>query len=284
LAFENVSKLPNAMSDYLCRLATGGAVRLRALFKDSDETLLRATRPVMMEGITNFIVRPDLMDRAIILEPETLTDRQALRVLLAEFDRARPGLFGALLDHLVVGIQQLPDTRLDDLPRMADFALWATACGLADFPQAYASNCQRAVSTALEHDELARAIRALMTQRHTWAGTASELLDQLGGVSQIPNAKVLSDELTRIAPMLRSVGINVDRHRTDVRRGITITREAPRLFRSPTGMGKRFPVFPSLCRLLVAQRLARFGSASLLVALQRPHILDIFWIYAGDPK
>ena len=109
---------------------------------------------------------------------------------------------------------------------MADFALWAKACGLADFPQAYASNRQRAVSTALEHDELARAIRALMTQRHTWAGTASELLDQLGGVSQIPNAKVLSDELTRIAPMLRSVGINVDRHRTDVRRGITITREA----------------------------------------------------------
>jgi hypothetical protein len=70
------------------------------------------------------------------------------------------------------------------------------------------------------------AIRALMTQRHTWAGTASELLDQLGGVSQIPNAKVLSDELTRITPLLRSVGINVERHRTDLRRKITITHEA----------------------------------------------------------
>jgi hypothetical protein len=30
-AFENISKLPNAMSDYLCRLATGGGIRARAV-------------------------------------------------------------------------------------------------------------------------------------------------------------------------------------------------------------------------------------------------------------
>jgi hypothetical protein len=64
-AFENVSKLSNSMSDYLCRLATGGGVRTRALFRDVDETLLRAARPIMMEGISNFITRADLMDRAI---------------------------------------------------------------------------------------------------------------------------------------------------------------------------------------------------------------------------
>ena len=75
-AFENVSKLSNSMSDYLCRLATGGGVRTRALFRDVDETLLRATRPIMMEGISNFITRADLMDRAIILALEPLTDRK----------------------------------------------------------------------------------------------------------------------------------------------------------------------------------------------------------------
>jgi putative DNA primase/helicase len=50
-AFEKVSKLSNSMSDYLCRLATGGGVRTRALFRDVDETLLRATRPIMLEGM-----------------------------------------------------------------------------------------------------------------------------------------------------------------------------------------------------------------------------------------
>ena len=122
-----------AMSDYLCRLATGGGVRTRALFRDVDETLLRATRPIMLEGIANFITRADLMDRAIILALEPLTERKTERVLQAEFERLRPGLFGALLDHLVTGIRQLPDTHLTSLPRMADFATWAVACGLDGF-------------------------------------------------------------------------------------------------------------------------------------------------------
>ena len=131
--FENVSKLSNAMSDYLCRLATGGGVRTRTLFKDVDETLLRATRPIMLEGIANYITRADLMDRAIILALEPLTERKTERILQAEFEKLRPGLFGALLDHLVTGIRQLPDTHLASLPRMADFATWAVACGLDDF-------------------------------------------------------------------------------------------------------------------------------------------------------
>ena len=144
-AFENVSKLPNSMSDYLCRLATGGGVRARALFRDVDETLLRAARPIMLEGIANYIVRADLMDRAIILALEPLADRKTERVLQAEFERLRPGLFGALLDHLVMGIRQLPDTHLTSSPRMADFATWAVACGLDGFEQAYAANRQAAI-------------------------------------------------------------------------------------------------------------------------------------------
>src|SRR4029077_8716043 len=132
-AFENISKLSGTMSDYLCRLATGGGVRTRALFKDTDETLLRATRPGILEGITNFIVRADLMERAVTLPLEPLADRKTERALQREFEGLRPGLFGALLDHLVVGVRQLPDTHLANPPRMADFATWCAACGLSGF-------------------------------------------------------------------------------------------------------------------------------------------------------
>jgi hypothetical protein len=105
-AFENVSKLPNSMSDYLCRLATGSGVRTRAMFRNVDETLLRATRPIMLEGIANFITRADLMDRAIILAIEPLAEHKTERALQAELEKLRPGLFGALLDRLVMGIRQ----------------------------------------------------------------------------------------------------------------------------------------------------------------------------------
>jgi hypothetical protein len=36
---------------------------------------------------------------------------------------------------------------------------------------------------------------------------------------------VLSDELNRLAPMLRTVGVNVRHHRTNTRRGITIANQ-----------------------------------------------------------
>ena len=80
------------------------------------------------------------MDRAIILALEPLTERKTERTMLAELERLRPALFGALLDHLVTGIRQLPDTHLTSAPRMADFATWAVACGLDGFEEAWNSN------------------------------------------------------------------------------------------------------------------------------------------------
>jgi hypothetical protein len=108
---------------------------------------------------------------------------------------------------------------------MADFAVWSTACGLDEFEAAYAANRQAAVDVALDHDVLARAVRALVAQRHAWEGTASELLDLLGPAIRITNPKVLSDELARLAPMLRTVGIELRSNRTKTRRGITIKQQ-----------------------------------------------------------
>lgn len=221
-AFENVSKLSDLMSDHLCRLATGGGIRTRALFTNSDETLLRMARPIMLEGIANFVTRADLLDRAIIFVAEPLPHRKTERILHAEFERQRPGIFGALLDRLVIGIRQLPDTRLANPPRMADFATWAVACGLDDFETAYRANRQAAIDVILDHDALARAVRAFVQQE--WAGTATELLDVLGPSVKITNAKTLSDELTQLAPMLRTVGLDIKYQRQADRRGIRIIR------------------------------------------------------------
>ena len=57
-----------------------------------------------------------------------------LSELWRQFEIARPRLLGALLDAAVHGLQTLPGVRLTSLPRMADFAQWATACGMALWP------------------------------------------------------------------------------------------------------------------------------------------------------
>src|SRR5260370_7493496 len=48
-----------------------------------------------------------------------------------QFELARPRIVGALFDLVVDGLLTLPGIGRDRLPRMADFALWATACQTA---------------------------------------------------------------------------------------------------------------------------------------------------------
>jgi len=140
-AFENVSKLSDAMSDNLCRLSTGGGMRTRALFTNSDEATFVGARPIMLEGIANFVVRPDLIDRSLIIALESPPgDRRTQRELGTEFERRGPRIFGTLCDMLAAGVRRLPETRLLNPPRMADFATWTVACGVEGLEAAYAQS------------------------------------------------------------------------------------------------------------------------------------------------
>jgi hypothetical protein len=179
----------------------------------------------MAEGISNFAVEADLRDRSVICVIDPLAERKLDEELASEFERACPGILGALLDLMVIGVRQLPDTRLKNPPRMADAATWAVACGLTGFEVAYADNLQAATNVALQHDVLALSLQALVKKQ--WKGTAQALLDELGPTSviKVANPKALSDDLRRLAPMLRTVGIDVRfEKRLNITRPITITR------------------------------------------------------------
>lgn len=136
LAFDNVSSLPGSVSDTLCRLATGGGFAARRLFSDSDEVLFDAARPVILNGIEDIVIRPDLADRAVFLKLEPLADgrRRSEQALWTAFEAESPLILGALLDAMAKGLAMLPKTKLAELPRMADFAVWATACETVLWP------------------------------------------------------------------------------------------------------------------------------------------------------
>src|SRR6476620_12767562 len=67
LAFDNLSDIPDWISDALCRVASGGSFAVRQLYTDRDEVLLEAACPIILNGIEELITRPDLADRAIFL-------------------------------------------------------------------------------------------------------------------------------------------------------------------------------------------------------------------------
>ena len=73
-----------------------------------------------------------------------------------------------LLDAVATGMAKLPQTRLEKLPRMADFALWATACETAFWPEgtfwsAYCGNRDKAVEGIIDADPVAAAVRTFMS-------------------------------------------------------------------------------------------------------------------------
>jgi hypothetical protein len=226
LAFDNVSGLPAWISDTLCRLATGGGFAVRQLYTDQDEVLFDATRPIILNGIEDIVTRPDLADRALFLTLEPIPEerRRPEAELWAAFETERPRILGVLLDAVVEGLKHLAETRLPRLPRMADFALWATACETALWPAgtfwaAYCGNRDAAIEGVIEADPIAAAVRALMAARTEWAGTASELLDALAEQAgeRVAKAKTwpdspraLAGRLRRAATFLRKIRIEID--------------------------------------------------------------------------
>ena len=242
IALDNLSDLPNWLSDGLCRLATGGGFTTRRLYTDDEEEIFDAQRPVILNGITTIATRADLVDRSINIDLPQIPDekRRPEKEIHAEFERVRPQVLGALLDAVSAGLKNYSLVTLDSLPRMADFAKWIVACEPAlgwecgEFMKVYGKNREGSIECTLDADPLASAIRALMEDIEEWKGQPSELLEELEKIvdERTKRSKVwpgspnwLTRKLKRPATFLRSVGIDIqfpDQSR-EKKRQITIT-------------------------------------------------------------
>ena len=111
LSFDNVSELKDWASDTLCVMSTGGGFATRTLYTDQEEQIFEGTRPVILNGVENFLMRFDLAERTIVLEllPITPKKRRLERELKAAFAKDRPLILGFLLDLMVHGIRELPN-------------------------------------------------------------------------------------------------------------------------------------------------------------------------------
>jgi hypothetical protein len=100
------------------------------------------------------------------------------RQLWREFEVARPRILGSLLDAAAHGLRNVAGIHLKEVPRMADFALWATACETAFWPagtftQAFQANRRAAIEDLIDADPVAAWVRQIMANRSTWTGSAS---------------------------------------------------------------------------------------------------------------
>lgn len=229
VAYDNMSGIPQWLSDGLCRLATGGGSSTRELYTDTEEVILDVTRPVILNGIDHLAERPDLADRAVILNLPRIEEAARLeeKDLHAAYERDHPLILGALLTAISTALARLPGIRLSRKPRMADFATWATAAEVPlGFPEgafmdAYTGNRSDAVQETLESDPVGAAILGWIGDEidgYEWSGRNQDLLRQLEqkvdpGVSKgrawPKTPRGLSSRLRRLATFLRESGIEV---------------------------------------------------------------------------
>lgn len=225
LVFDNLSTIPPSISDALCSIATGGGFSTRQLYSDDEEKLIDVMRPVMLNGIEDVATRADLLDRSVLfsLPPIPENRRREEKDLDAAFDKALPRILGALFDAVSTALYRFDSVVLKRKPRMIDFARWCTAAETSfgweegTFLDAYMRNRGDAVSIAIEASAVGSLILTLMANQAVWQGTPTELLAALEKIANEQtkkrtdwpkNGKGMTDALKRLAPALRTLGID----------------------------------------------------------------------------
>lgn len=230
VAFDNVAHLPQWLSDSFCRLASGGGFSTRRLYTDHEEEVFTQTRPLLITGIDDYIANGDLLDRTMLVNLPTIPPSQRRQEAKLEelYEEMQPLALGALLSAACAALRNVESVEFSILPRMADFAAWVVAAEdelgwpAGSFLNAYMAGATEAQDVVLEASPIGEPVRELVEDLGRWEGTAKDLLADLSArvtedtrrsKTWPKTARAISGSLRRLAPSLRSIGIEVEFHR-----------------------------------------------------------------------
>jgi hypothetical protein len=245
LCLDNVSIIPDWLSDALCRAVTGDGIVDRALYTDDDVVVLEFRRVLAMTTIDAGALAGDLAERLLTIELHTIPDHK--RREEAEMDQAyadaHPGILASLFDLLSEVLKVLPDVVLTERPRMADFARVLAAVDQVrgwKTLESYKATARDAVADVLDGEPFAQAVVTLVDRSGPLGVTltASELLERVPTPDKLPkkwpkDPTRAGGQLKRLAPALRTIGIEVD----DSKRGPSPKKQ--RLYRLTASSERR---------------------------------------------
>lgn len=255
--YDNISSIPDWISDLLCRAVTGSGFSKRQLFTDDDDFIYTFKRCVGINGINLGNIKSDLLDRSIIIQLEKIPKKKRRKIeeLWKDFNMIKPQLLGYIF-HVLVKMLDVKKkeggiTLPDGYNRMADFEEYgeiiSRCMGNEDnkFLEAYQENVGIQIDQAIEANPLSTVLLQFMDRRdnpgNEWKGTATKLLSELNEfaenelkmiISRIkswpksPNK--LSGDLNEIITNLREKGIVIKRDKDNKgNRIITICKLSP---------------------------------------------------------
>jgi len=229
-ALDNISRISPEFSDSLCKFATGENIRVRELYTTNSVLTISIKKPVMLNGITESGTRSDLVSRMISLHLNKIETRKTEEDAWAEFNKAAPKLLGSLLDGLVEALKNYRNTQVDDMTRMADMCIWATAAhtaynwGKDDFMNAYKDNLNSTHSNAIEASPFGEAIMNMYEARGGFHGRPAQLLNLLenkgyvtdkskNSSSWVRTPRGVIDQLAKLQPSFEALGIHYEKYK-----------------------------------------------------------------------
>jgi hypothetical protein len=219
VALDNLSRIPDWLSDALCRAATGDGNIKRQLYTDNGLSVIQILRCVILNGIDIGGLNGDLTDRLTLADLDRITeaDRRDETELEAEWLQAHPVILAGLLDLAALVHAQLSIVTVDRLPRMADYAK-VLAC-IDDIHKTEGLQRYRERATHLVADSVASDpfIAAMQEWDYTCTNaTAATILAEVTPAQDRPpqdwprKARAVTTRLTRHAPALRALGWHVE--------------------------------------------------------------------------
>jgi hypothetical protein len=232
IGLDNVSVLPAWLQDALCKAVTGDAFVRRELYSDDTVTVLRYRRPIALTTIEPGALQGDVADRLlpVELQPIDARHRRTEADVMKAVETAGPQTLGALLDLLAKVLRELPNVKLEEKPRMADFAEVLAALDAATgwtTLHDYMAAADSAARDVVDGDSFASAVVEHLRRVGYWEGRCIDLLHALE--NDLPDdrrprdwprtAKAVQQKLVRTTQPLASSGVVVTRDHARSNRG-----------------------------------------------------------------
>ncbi|MDZ7799983.1 MAG: hypothetical protein U5K81_04195 [Trueperaceae bacterium] len=220
VGIDNLTAIPDWLSDCLCRAVTGDGDVRRKLYTDGQLATFAFRRVLALTGIDLGALNGDLTERLLHIQLEEIEEeqREDEEALWHGWADRHPRLLGAFLDLAARVAAILPTVHLARKPRMADFARILAAVDRVlgtNGVERYMSAAGRMAADSLTGDTFVATMQERLSA--TFEGTSGDLLrvvtpsdDKWRRPKDWPTTvRAVTQRLRKQAPMMRKAGWEV---------------------------------------------------------------------------
>ncbi len=175
VVYDNLGNLKRWQSDMICRAATGDGAQKRVLFTDSELVTYEYTRTVIINGLEALATMPDIVDRSITIELETVPPEERINKeeFWPMFEKDLPRILAGIFTTLSKAMYIYPTLKLDEYERMTGFYKWGIAIATAidpangahRFKAIYKQFIREQNEVVISNNPVAEAVILMMTSR-----------------------------------------------------------------------------------------------------------------------